>query len=385
MTKKYVLFSVFFCLNIFLILIFKLNYFIFEKYTSFLWLPDFIFFIYLLKENFRKKEIKLFLKVFLVFFIFKLIGSLTVFNHYSNIKLFILDVIRTPLNYFFPILLYLSFKDLKKENVKKIFYCYKFVLFAVILTIISGFLFSITVFKTYHGNRFGYSGILFWSSFASYFTIINLLILYFYNKKIENVKLLLFISFLISFLIGTKTVYLFLGIFALYYFIDNKLYKLKRSYFFLSSFFLIIFLFKIKLIHYFKNTFQVLIDLYNNNDFTTFIFSYRNLKLHNIIDFTSKNWSFVNYLIGGVNRKEMIAELSLIDFLLNFGFLGLISYFILIFYFVRKKIHLKFDKFIFIVLFLVTILAGNFFNNTAIAYPLVLFLILISRNDFIIK
>jgi len=384
MAKKYLLFSFFFCLNIALIFLFKLNYFIFEKYTSFIWIPDFIFFVYLLKENFKKKEIKLFLKVFFVFFLFKLIGSVSIFNQYSNIKLFILDIIRTPLNYFFPVLLYLSFRDLKKIDLKNIFNCYKIILYLVLFTIIIGFLFSITVFKTYHGDRFGYSGILFWSSFASYFTIINLLILFFYNKKIENVHNLLLISFIVAFLVGTKAVYLFLGVFALYYFIDSRLYKSKNSYIFLSVLFLVFFIFKTQLSYYFSKTFKSLIDLYNNNDLQTFIFSYRNLKFDNILDFTSKNWSFVNYLIGGVNRKEMLAELSLFDFILNFGVIGLASYLLLLLYFIKKEITLKTSKFIFIIFFLITALAGNFFNNTVIAYPLVLLLILISRKKEVV-
>ncbi len=378
MNKKIALFSIFWCINLFFILIYKENYFSFNIHTPFIWILDFIFIIYLIWSQ-PKEQLKYFFVIFFIFMFLKILGSLSILNEYKDNKQFLIDIIRTPINYMFPFFLYLSFKDIQKKEIIKIFNTYKYLSLLIQITILIGFIFSIHFFETYRGNRFGYSGILYPSSFSSYFIILNLMILYFYNEKISDIKYFLYFSFIVALLIGTKTVYMFLGVFILYIFVTKKLFKNRYFFILLTVIGVSLFVFQSKLKIYFYNTFSNLIDLYNNQDVITFIFSYRNIHLREIFDYIQNHWSFYNYLIGGINRKQTLAEMSLIDIFFNFGILGLIFYLGLIFLFIKNK-NFSF-KFFFLLLFFLTALAGNFFNTTVIAYSLVFMLLIANYKN----
>ena len=376
--KYYYLFPIIWSVNLFLIFIYKINIFDYNEHTPFIWIVDLFFFIYLLIAN--KNNTGIF--IFFIALTLKFLGSYSVLDQFKSFNFFLLEVLRTSFNYTFPFILYGFFKDITKQNLKFIFNIYKYILLIIFLSIIFGFLFKIRLFETYYGNRFGFSGVLYPSSFSSYFIVLNILILFYYNIKIEKVPIILLLSIIMGFLLGTKTVYLFLVVFILAYLVYYKYYNKRITYYIFGFFLVLFFLLKKDILFYLNKTFKVLIDLYKNHDLITFIFSYRNLKINSILEYISSNWNWYNFFIGGINRKELLIEMSLIDLLLNFGFIGFIFYLITIIKFFIIIPNIFFHKLLFAIFLLLIILAGNFFNNSIISYSLVFFyLLLISKKQ----
>lgn len=340
-------------------------------HTTYLWITEILFLsvivIYLIKE----KDFYA-VKIFGLLLLIKLIGSLLVYEHYISPVDFYKDLIKTSFGYSFVFLMFYYLKSLDLKQVNKLFSFFKVLCLIVYITVFLGAVFSIKLFETYIGSRFGFSSIFFPSSYGSYFIIISILIFYFYNRYIQNIpNVYIVVASLAGVFTGTKSSYLFLLLFWTYIFFQDRYYKNKWVWTLLALVFINLLIFKEKLQIVLEQKFVVLYDSYKNNDFVTFALSYRDVSAHKAELFIQENWFFLNYLFGGVDRRQLLVEISLVDLFLNFGLVGALLFFIAY----NKLILAKLIKenvlfFSFSLVFIITIMGGNFFDRFYLAYPL---------------
>jgi len=365
---------------------YKISLFYFQiDHTTYLWISEILFLILILYYLFKEKEFYV-LTLFALFVLIKLTGSYLVYENYRGALDFSKDIIKTSFGYSFVFLIFSFLKNIDNKQLNKIFRVYKTLSIIIYTTIFLGVIFSIKMFETYFGSRFGFSGILFPSSYGSYFVVISILIFYFYNRYITTISIkYLLTASLAGLLIGTKSSYLFLLLFWGYFFFENKYYKEKWFWMPLIFIIALFLVFKNQVVDLFKEKFVVLYDLFQNNDFLTFALSYRDVSFQKAGVYIQENWFFLNYLLGGVDRRQLLVEISLADLFLNFGIFGMLLFFVayakLILSKLRKDNALKFA---FSAILIITIMGGNFFDRFYLAYPLV-FLFIICRRDNIYK
>lgn len=381
--KAHTIFIVFWGLSILGTLVYKYNLSIRTfDHTQLTWIPDFIFLSIILIWALKRKYYFLPLSL-IVLLIFKSIGSLTILGEYSEKIDLYKDVVKTTIGYTFIFFVFAFLRTFDAKKLKKTFDFFKILSLVAYGLIFLGALFSISFFKTYLGVRFGYSGFLYPSSYASYFIIISVLIHYFYSIKIEKQSLVyLLLASIAGLLVGTKAVYLFLFLFWGIYFIKHKLYNYKTFWAFITISILSFVLFFEKIFSFLKEKFAVLFELFENNSILTFVLSYRDISFKKATTFISDNWEVYNFIVGGVNRKELLVEISLFDLILNFGLLGSIL-FILFYYFnIIKHIQRKTHVYLLLgSLLMITFLSGNFFDRLYLAYPLAFFFAIISKKQ----
>lgn len=272
--------------------------------------------------------------------------------------------------YLFPVILFLFFNTLKIQCLKITGKIYESLILFNNILIIIGMFFEVKYFSTYRGDRFGYSGLLITSATSTYFYLIALS--YFLIKyKSKLLKSYLFwTTVCASFFIGTKSIYLFLIILPVFYFynyVDSK----KIKYFFYSGFFGLSVTLLVYLL-YFNETFSA---IRNSHSIFTSILSYRDVLLtEKTLPFIQENWSFVNYLFGGVSDFETRPQLELVDLFYFWGVLGALIYGFIYFksYFTLSAKNREFLFFI-IALIPITFLAGNFFYNASLPIYLLVF------------
>ncbi|MFD2434239.1 hypothetical protein ACFSO9_12245 [Mesonia maritima] len=242
-----------------------------------------------------------------------------------------------------------------------------FILINSIIIILS-FLFNIELFRTYAGERFGFNGLFMTSSNTTYFYLITFLC--FFNRYRREVfsKPLFWIAVTAGCLVGTKSIYLALMILfflAILFFIRNN----RTKYIFLISLFLIG---SVGLYFFFST--KVFSTIVNENGWLTAILSTRNqLLVDETIPFVQKNWNVLNYLFGGLANPFLRPQLELLDLLLFFGILGGAFYIYTFakFYF-NFSIQKLFPVFTLALLFLVTLISGNFFYNATVPIYLII-------------
>lgn len=370
--NAHTIFVVFWALSILGTIVYKYNLSIRTfDHTQYTWIPDFIFLSIILIWALKRKYYFLPLSL-IVLLILKTIGSLTVLGEYSEKIDLYKDVVKTTIGYTFIFFVFAFLRTFDAKKLKKTFDFFKILSLLVYGLIFIGALFSISFFKTYIGVRFGYSGFLYPSSYTSYFIIISVLIHYFYSIKIEKQPTAyLLLASIAGLLVGTKAVYLFLFLFWGIYFIKYKLYNFKTFWAFITICILSFVLFFDEIFSFLKEKFAVLFELFENNSILTFVLSYRDISFKKATNFISDNWGFYNFILGGVNRKELLVEMSPFDLILNFGLFGSIL-FIGFYYLIIIK-DLQRNPSIYLLmgsLLLITILSGNFFDRFYLAYPL---------------
>ncbi len=379
-------FIAFFSISLLLSVGYKYMLFYQGEHLKYTWIPDAIFFVAISLVLFYKRDYNLIL-ITLALLLIKATSSLLIFHFYDDVSQYFKEVLKTVFSFSFVFFLYEYLKHLRKRDIIFIFNFFKFTLLLVCFAIIIGAIFSFSFSKTYINPRFGFSGLLYPSSFSSYFMITSTLILYFYNKNIKKISpVFIIITILSSLLIGTKAVYFFLMVFLLMLFITHKTYKNKivMSAIALGSIFTAINynVFKTFLI----NKFQMLYRLYLEENTLTFLLSFRNLSFQNAKVYISENWNIVNYLIGGINRKKTLVEMELIDIFLSLGVIGLI---ILVFFY--YKILLKPIPFnnvnivLFGTLFCVIILMGNSLKSITLSYILSFLYVIAIKNPLYLE
>ena len=284
-------------------------------------------------------------------------------------------VLTTLLKYIFPLLLFAYFNINKlnteaKKTLQKIFE--SLVVFNCIL-IIFGFLFEISALKTYSTYRFGYNGLLVTSATSSYMTLITLF--YFLYKKnaafIFDYKVLIII--ISSLLIGTKSIYLGIGLILTLYFILYTSKKYRVMGIVVMS--LLLIFGSYYTIHYWEK-FNV---IWEKEGLLTSVLSYRDLLFTNkTLPFISHNWIVSNYFFGGINDITTRPQMGFIDLFYFFGTIGSLYYLYLystnyIKYKITKE-SLLFLSFIGIVI----AITGNFFLNSSI----VIYMLIIREFNF---
>jgi len=287
---------------------------------------------------------------------------------------FELRIIVIFIKYLFPLLILFYFKGnpLSEKSRNNLFKAFESIITLNTILIILGFIFSISFFKTYSGDRFGYNGLFINSSTGTYVYVITLF--YFLNKYQQKLffKPKSIFILLGSLLVGTKAVYLSLFIIILYYlvaFIRNR-----KGIIFMSIVLIILMIFGY--LSFFQ--FGIFNRIRESDGLLTTFLSYRNYNfMNNTLPYIQENWQFVNYVFGGVNDFSLKSEMGFIDLLFFFGLLGTIIY---LYQFSKAFLNFKLKKIpalFLLVLISIIFIAGNFFTYSNIAIYL-----LIIRESF---
>ena len=97
------------------------------------------------------------------------------------------------------------------------------------------------------------------------------------------------------------------------------------------------------------------------------ILSYRDqLFLNNTLPNIKQNWSFINYLIGGLNNINARSQLDIIDVIHFWGFLGGAFYLFIYYKFLITFKLVRIDLIFIVFLIFLIFFAGNFFTYTTI-------------------
>lgn len=247
-----------------------------------------------------------------------------------------------------------------KKNLIAVF---EFLLLANSILIFIGFLFDIRYFHSYSGSRFGYNGLIIGSGTATYFYAIGLccFLIQYGKKMISDWRFWILVS--ASVLVGTKSLILViiaLGFYYIFNFIETRFIR--------NLFFFLIVLTGTGAGWYFFFVNPVFQPLAQNQGFLTSFLSLRDvLFLEATYPYILENWSWINYLFGGVSDFELRSQMEFADLFFFWGFLGGILY--LLFFIKSFWVFNNFSKKIFFVsglILIISFLSGNFFYNASI-------------------
>lgn len=309
------------------------------------------------------KNYKLFLSLVGLCLIFA-IGQWQLIEGFSRDNLLYLS------KFLFPILLFSLFKEVKWRPSNKLFSVYEFLVLLNSCLIIIGFIFSINYFKTYAGARFGYSGLMISSATATYFY--SIAIFYFFRRYKEKAiqKWKFFGCVLASVFVGTKSIYLFLVLLAVFYIIRYVRSKnLKYVFLFIVASLAMGFSIYLFYINPVFSRIRISVGILSS------ILSYRDqLFMERTLPFIEENWSVLNYLFGGVADFETRPQLEFFDLFYFWGIGGSLIY-LFLYYYSYKPLKLPKQEVLFFSFSLIIImfLAGNFFYNASIPIYLLIF------------
>lgn len=266
--------------------------------------------------------------------------------------------------------------DFQRPKIK-LLNIFEYVLVFNSLLILTGFLFNISFFQSYLGERFGYNGLMVSTATGTYFYSIGLgYFLIRYQKNIlKNWKFWLVV--ISSLLLGTKSVMLvlaMLGIFYILNYINSQ--KLKLSFLCLAV------LAAVGFGYYLFNINPLFLEIKETDGFLTSFLSLRDVLLTEYtLPYVQENWKTINYFFGGVSNFEFRPQMEILDLFFFWGILGGLFYF---YFFCKSFFQLKKENitvyFVMITLFIIAFLAGNFFYNASL--PIYL---LILRESFCIN
>lgn len=233
------------------------------------------------------------------------------------------------------------------------------------LFMIFGLFSQFEILKAYPNTpRFGYNGFFLKTSEASYFYILLIITTYYdylYNKA-NGLLCLYFI--LVSFLIGTKAIWLFVVLLILIHFLYHK--KKQLRYIFGIMLIIgtgVVYFFKDIFIKLVVNSFSFGPEIYNKHSFITLITSTRDLLFINTLSHLKENATYTIYLFGGINLKKHGVEFEFVDLFLFFGIVGLVVYILLIKKLFFPEPYSKHKLLLFLALICVAFFAGNFFMS----------------------
>lgn len=297
----------------------------------------------------------------LVLFITYSIGQLLLETSFSR------NSILTFFKFLFPILL-LAFIDKRiqyYELPSSFFKTFEWVMVANSILILIGVLLSIKIFNTYQGNRFGYNGMFAAVSNGSYGYIITLsyFLLKYKERVIKNWKfILIFISCIF---IGTKAVYLAMAFSLGYLIIVSKIPYKKIA---LSGLAVL----GLGFAYYFFFHYDLFNTIRQSDGMLSAILSYRDqLLIEKTLPYIRENWSWVNFLFGGVSDFDLRSQMDLIDVFFFWGMVGG-AFYLYVFFKLFLPNTLNKTAFVFIAfLFFIVLLSGNFFVYSFVALFLV--------------
>lgn len=329
-------------------------------------LMEFFFLVYILKNKPRKL---IFLVGLTAIF---LIGQLII-NPIAGI----LDNIEILTKYYFILLLliYTNLLSRNKPYNNQLLYVFEWIIIINSICILIAPFIELRLFKTYSGQRFGYSGFLIKSGAATY---IYCVALYYYVHQVfvvgvERKIFPLVLVFIASLLLGTKAIVLYIALLVLYIYFKRTLYKNWYINGFLVLFFLSVIAFGKTIFSRLLQFSPSLERIYKEESFWTMVTSYRNvLFTEEFLPILAQKWNFVNYLFGGSVDMHFRSQFEFFDAFYFFGIVGTILYLFVFFKeFVSFKLNSNTTFFIFSILCIAAI-SGNFFYNAVVAIYMVI-------------
>lgn len=317
--------------------------------------------------NFKSQKKNLLL--LLALFLFYLIGQFNITPSFS------LNSLTIVIKFFTPLILFIFFKDIHipKSHQKITFKVFERVMVLNSILILIGSIANIYFFKSYLGNRFGFSGIFQTPGITSYSYLITLFYFVISYKKdvVKNGKFL--IIYLTCFLVGTKA--LFLGLLVVtFYIISIQKFRFKKIFNLLS----IIIISISAYLFFFK--YGIFNKISESKGFLSAVLSYRDqLLINNTLPYIDENWSWINYLFGGVSDYNLRSQMEVVDVFFFWGILGGALY---LYSYIKKYITFKMNKelwLFFVLLAFIIFLAGNFFGYSLI----IVFLLVLKERIFI--
>lgn len=385
--KRWEVFLFFWIVNVLLSSIYKYYYYSTGEHLQYTWIPDMLFLLLLIISLFYKRS---FLAIVGIFFLLlsKGIGSNSIADFYPVEMDMYKDIVKSWMGYVYVFPLFLFLKKDPTESIINIPEKVK-IFFLILVSFFVASVFLALVHKAYifytytNPERFGISGFLFPSSYVSYFYILSIMVTYLLHKQLPSDKkyaIFIYILSAAAIFSGTKTTYLFLLVFYSIYILDNKYYQKKWFWVMISGLIITTTLLRQKI----ASIFSVLIELYQKEDFLTFAMSYRNVFAQDTWQFIQENWTWVNYLFGGLDNVNQLTEMAFIDLFLNFGIFGTCLFIYLYYKLILQS--LRWTPILFVLaigLLLLIAIGGNFFDRTYLAYWLVFLFLLQQKSKFI--
>ena len=284
------------------------------------------------------------------------IGQLVLENSFSTNSIVIFIKFMSPLLFF---LLFTIVKASEKDQIL-IFKIFEWGMIVNSGLIILGYLGDISIFESYRGERFGYSGLFLSPGVASYAYLLTLFYFVIGAKASvwRNWKFaFIFISCL---LIGTKAIYLG-QIVVLIYLLSLLQFRFKNLLIAITL------LMSLVATYFFFFEYGLFNKVRESEGLLSALLSYRDkLLIENTIPYVQENWTFLNYLFGGVSNYDMRSQMEIIDLFFFWGGIGGLVY---LMSFIKTYVTFRMSKmlWVFALLFIIIIfLAGNFFVYSTI-------------------
>lgn len=277
-----------------------------------------------------------------------------------------------------------TFDTINRNQQKNISRIYNIVICINGFSALLGFLFDIPLFKTYRNERFGYTGFIPATNEASLFWLIALFYSFYTYRKTKTIYPLI-ASIIGNLLLGTKASWLVLIIgisWFIYHFYPKKGRKLVVSLSVLLIFLSVIYSKKISDYINSLEIFSFFIYRLDKSDAFSVFLSGRDEFFYRFID-TLSEWSFTNYLFGGISMKNgdyVITEMDILDIIMFLGFLGSIIY-LLIYKHIFSKINKDYKYIFSIMFFSMAFISGHVFWSALNAIYLCLFICSVKSSD----
>ncbi|EDP96960.1 hypothetical protein U8527_01435 [Kordia algicida OT-1] len=279
-------------------------------------------------------------------------GNIYFFNRYMYVLIFILFVKTVPL---------------QKETYEKIYRYFEYFLYINTIALLVGYIFHVEVFRSYeYTTRFGVSGFFSKPGEASYMYMIAIIVNYYLwiskNTKTYLFKLLFFIA--CSLCLGQKKMMLFLLLLSIIHLVHyNRFKKIFRIL--LPLGFIVFLFFKDAIIRALLSRSPFWTMIYEESGLVSTIFSYRDQLLLKAIDYIDENWSFLNYIFGGLDFDKYKVEFEFIDLYIFLGFAGIVYYLYVVSSYLNGGNFLK--RNLIIIAFITSLISGGLILNVTAA------------------
>lgn len=282
--------------------------------------------------------------------------------------------------YFFFLSMLLFFHPLiqsKTQEQQKVFKLWEKLLWLNNTIILIGLVFSLEIFRSYGGERWGYNGLFMASANSTYFYVAALAYFLIRYKKTYFKNYLFWFTLLASLCTGTKSVYLgvlLLGLIGLFHLQLQK--KIKSALFAGVALLGIISM-------YVLFTSKLFARIVREDGWLSAILSYRDtLLIEETIPYLHQNWQTIHYFIGGLSNPFARPQMELIDLFLYFGILGSVLFLYIFIRFYFDLFLSNYQKLVLLVLLLIPVITGNFFYNASVPiYLIVLKLAILNKTN----
>lgn len=254
--------------------------------------------------------------------------------------------------FIFAVAAFYSLED-KTKVAKSILNLVEILILINSLFVLIGLFSNIELFRSYpYSDRFGYNGLFNKTNEVSFLYIIILANGYY--KFLKNGKVnwlrLIYIT-LISALLGTKTVWLFISMAGLFHILVQSKIRKKVKYIIIGSLFLA-FTFIDKILTFLFSMSPFWNQFLEKHSIVSLVFSLRDQALIRNMEYISENWDLINFFIGGAfyTQYYRLTEMDGPDLFLFFGTIGTVVYFMIFGMIFMKKNNLILNGLIIIIL-----------------------------------